>query len=252
MKRLGMLPLLAVGLVAVGCFPQPPPGWQPPKVQSVVFSTTEIDAGSSFTVTITVTDDHSVAEVGFSFSTDDSGFGMAVPCQGADWEPGPVVTIEATCTMPAIAANGGWRLKVSAIDAEFSGGGEGACGCGWSNTAFTVTGGTEDRQRPTVESIVISPQPPFTVGTPFTATVQASDEHPGDWDQPLSIQYHPQNANVVYCVQTSHTTLTANLHEWTFSCPGVAPPASFAVLTGFISDAMGYTSQIYQWLDLAA
>ena len=252
MKRWAMLPLLAVVLVAVGCGTPPPQWWRPPTVQSVVFSTTEIVAGSSFTVTATVTDDHSVAFVNLRFADESLQDWLAVPCQRADWEPGPVVTVEATCTMPAIAANGAWLLRVEAIDAEYSGGAEGACGCGWSNTAFTVTGGTEDRQGPAVESMVISPQP-LTVGTPFTATLQISDEHPGNWDQPLWVAYDPRNASgvAVECVQTSHTTLTANRHEWTFNCPGVAL-TGLTVLIGQISDAMGYDTAIHQQFDVVA
>jgi len=130
--------LLAVGLLAVGCVPDPPPWWTPPTFQSVVYSSTEVVAGSSFTVTRTVSDDHHVARVtDFAFFHVSSlGWPIAVPCEVADWKPGPVVTVEATCTMPAIAPNGAWRLQVQAYDGEYSGG-EGSCACGSSETAFT-------------------------------------------------------------------------------------------------------------------
>jgi hypothetical protein len=250
MKRVAMLPMLAVVLLAVGCGTQPPQWWKPPTVQALVVSTNEIVAGSSFTVSVTATDDRSVAQISFLFYDSRPEGPLNVPCDVPDWAPAPAVTVEATCTMPAVAPNGAWKLRVEAIDAQFSGGGEGACGCGSMQTALTVLGGTEDRQGPVVDSLVFAPQSPI-VGMPFTVTFRASDEHPGEWDQPLWIASVPTNGNAVPCVQTSHTPLTANQHEWTFSCPA---PTSVGqpLLYGSIHDAMWYSGYVWAPFDVVA
>lgn len=250
MKRLAMVALLAVVLVAVGCGTPPPQYWKPPVVQSLVVSTNTIVAGSAFSVTVTATDDHAVDRVGFLFYDATNNGPMHVSCVVAPWTPALVVTVEATCTMPSVAANGAWTLRVEATDAEFSGGGEGACGCGAKQTALTVTGGTEDREAPVVDSIVFAPQT-VTVGTAFSVGFRVTDEHPGDWNEPLWLAYVPDSGDAVTCVQTSHTALSATQHTWTFDCPA---PTSVddPLLFGSIRDAAGYNGYVWQRFDVLA
>lgn len=248
MRRLAVLSVIALVCVAGACGEQPPQWWQPPTVHSVVTSTDEVVAGTSFTVTVTVTDDREVAQVGFLFYDAARGYPLVVPCQVAPWQPAAAVTVEAVCTMPSFAPDGAWTLRVEAIDAEFSGGGEGACGCGAREVGLTVTGGSDDTTGPVVQPATISPEP-VVVGAPFTVTFRASDEHPGDWDEPLWLAYYPDNANGVQCTQTAHVVLGPQEHEWSFVCP--APRvAGQPVLIADLRDAMGYPSGLWQRVDV--
>ena len=64
-------PVLLVSVMILGtagaCDPPPPSGWQPPNIESAALSTTEIVAGSQFTLAVLATDDNQVVMVKPSF-----------------------------------------------------------------------------------------------------------------------------------------------------------------------------------------
>lgn len=236
MRRVALLSLLVVVVVAAGCGTLPPPGWEPPNVQTPEISTNEIVAGSTFTVSVVVTDDESVDTVGFRFLHAPFEDTLRVPCDVAEWEPGPVVTVEATCTMPAVAPNGAWRLQVLSWDASGVNIGEGSCSCGGAHTSFTVSGGTEDRQDPVIHPVVFSPEP-IAVGTPFTATIRVSEDHPWDWGWVLYYTAAPGTGT--NCVRTSHTALSPSEYEFVLNCPAALTAGAYT-LQGVVQDEIGY------------
>ena len=248
MKRVALLSLLAIVVLAAGCgTPTPPQGWEPPKIVAVDMSTTPVAAGSEFLVSIVVSDDHSVARVGYSFVYD--RFALRVPCDEADWEPGPVVTVELTCTMPAVAPNGEWSLNIEATDGVWAGPPP-DCGCGWSRTPFTVTGGTEDHEPPVISHEVWSPQP-YTVGTPFTVSFRVTDDHPYNWAETLSVYHQHSGGGGLFCEQTTHTVLSPTEQEWVITCPG-APRAEERHFQLTIRDEIGFPAYIRKSFDVVA
>jgi hypothetical protein len=248
MKRwLGtLMASIMVVATAGACDPPPPPGWQAPKLESVAISTDEVVAGSSFTVSVAATDDRQVSRIvlGFYGPRSNGQYSidtLHVSCEHPAWEPQPAVTVEFTCTMPLIAPNGGWKLVVRAHDGEWSGV-HGACDCVSETVTLTVTGGSDDRDPPALQSVYRDPDP-APVGTRSTVTIQVFDEHPAEHTAPLYLRYDVTSGNPKVCAQVSHVRLSSTLDEWTFDCPGHPTPGEYLGIV-WVGDAIGYGRDI--------
>jgi hypothetical protein len=246
MKR--MLPVLMVAFMVLAsagaCEPPPPAGWQPPNIESASLSTTEIVAGSQFTLTVAVTDDKQVVMVKPSFhGPQDSEQDpyttneLAVPCESSDWAPSAVVEVEFTCTMPAIAPSGAWRLEVFVRDGEWQGG-HLQCGCAVRYVYFDVVGGTTDMHGPTLVSYEVTPAE-IPVGSPFTVKVRTTDEHPVEPAERVVLWYMP-GASAKSCNGDTGVFITPTIQEFTFDCPGRTVPAGVHEGRIVVPDAMGY------------
>ncbi len=239
------MPVIVVGVMVVltagACDPPPPPGWKPPTIQTAIMSTETVTAGSSFSVSVVASDDHQVADVGASFYGPGAFDPLRVPCDASNWEPQSTVSVELTCTMPSIAPNGTWKVRVAAYDGEWSGP-HGACGCDVEELAFEVVGGSEDHDYPATELATTSPDP-IPVGSPSEVTVRISDEHPVAFTDPLYLTYDVTSGNPKVCTQRSQTQLSPTQFEWTFDCPPHATPGDYLGLV-WVHDEMGYSTNV--------
>lgn len=227
---------------AGACDPPPPPGWVAPTLQSAEISTTEVVAGTTFTVSASATDDHQISYIALRFLTKRAVDPLRVPCTESEWTPGPEVNVEFTCTMPLIAGNGAWTLDVVAYDGEWSGP-HGACGCDSERLSLTVTGGSDDSQPPVQESAIVTPDP-IAVGSESTLTVRMSDDHLGDYSgDPIFMTYSPDGRPARVCTQVSQTRVSPTEHEWVFNCPA-SPKAGTFLAIGYFRDAMGYLGEM--------
>jgi hypothetical protein len=229
---------------AGACEPPAPPGWEPPNIESVALSTTEIVAGAQFTLTVAVTDDNQVTMVEPSFHGPSEGeFGpytsneLAVPCEPSDWAPSAVVEVEFTCTMPAIAPSGAWRLMVVVRDGEWQGG-HLTCGCAGEHLDFDVVGGTTDMYGPALVSYEVAPAQ-IPVGSPFTVKVRTTDEHPIEPVERVVLWYAPGAASRS-CNGDTGVFITPTIQEFTFNCPGQTVPVGVQEAHVTVRDAMGY------------
>ena len=243
------VPVLLVAVMILGtagaCDPPPPSGWQPPNIESATLSTTEIVAGTQFTLTVAATDDNQVVMVEPSFyGPYDSWNGpytsneLAVPCEPSDWAPSAVVEVEFTCTMPAIAPSGGWKLQVYVTDGEWPGAAHGACDCDTRIVYFDVVGGTTDVHGPTLVSYEVTPEE-IPVGSPFTLKVRTTDEHPIAQVERVVLSYGP-GASARTCQGDLGVFITPSIQEFTFNCPGATVPVGVQEGRVVVSDAMGY------------
>ena len=140
MKRCAVVMLLVSAVALAGCV-QPPPSTPPSGpsapagVESLSVSPDPVVAGSTFTFTVTASDDIAVTQIEWRLLPP-TGVG-AVECEGA-FTPQPTVTVVHTCTMPADALNGTWSLGARAFDGEIRGG-----MTPFAAARFEVVGGSE-------------------------------------------------------------------------------------------------------------
>jgi hypothetical protein len=171
---------LVVSVVVLGaavlaaCQPPPPAGWTAPEITAIQVEPAPV-AGEPFVVRVTVQDDELVDDVAIVIEPTYAIDGHSprpyehVDCEGPPVVAAPVVTVEFTCTMAAFSPNGPWSLIVRATNANAPSQQE-------RTTTFQLTGGTEDREPPVLESLVISPDP-VVRGEPYSVTMRISDEH---------------------------------------------------------------------------
>ena len=251
MRRLMLVVVVAVTFsTASACIT--PSGYRPipPILQSAEMSTTQVSAGSTFTVHVAATDDQAVANVGLRFRTPgmEPWETLNVPCDKSQFDSQQEISVDFPCTMPPIAANGDWILTVLVTDAVGLGP-EGSCSCDSADIHFTVTGGTADTQGPQVEAFTTSPAP-VTVGEPFDLTISLSDEHLAP-DYSVSTFEYYSNDPFQVCTRASDRSVSATEHEWTFRCPPPTKPGTYFGGT-FVPDAMGYVTNAHGSFNVVA
>ena len=131
MKRLSLSDVLVLGVVfvATGCPPvgppQPPPGWVPAEIQSLVVSPDPVEADSPFTLSVDAVDDHEVHGILVLFRQPEGTYSSGVSCALGDQvstnqvvldDPQPAVSLEFTCEFPADAPGGTWQVEMRALD----------------------------------------------------------------------------------------------------------------------------------------
>lgn len=227
--------MLAAVTAACGTPPPPLPGWIAPKVVTAALSNSTITAGETFTVTGSASDDTAVTRLELHFSVRTKGQ-VLVPCTNTPWESAALVSVEFTCTMPAIAPNGNWTVGFVVGDDRFGYGPEGICYCAGKAFQFTVAGGTEDTAPPHLDSATVSPNP-APVGTPLVVTIRVSDDHPTSRPQPLYTNYN--GSQIHTCTQTADSAITPTQHEYTYSCPPETAAGDYEGLV-HLTDEMGF------------
>lgn len=175
MRRAPMVAVVVVfGLVLVACLPPAPPGWTAPEITSIELVPEPV-AGEPFVIRVTAEDDEIVNAIRIEIEPDYAIDGYSpkpygqVDCDEPPVAAGPVVTVEFTCTMASFSPNGPWSLSVFASNVRSS-------TSQWEMRTFELTGGSEDREPPVLESLVISPSP-IVRGEPYSVTMRISDEH---------------------------------------------------------------------------
>ncbi len=202
--------------IAAGCQPPPPPGYRAPEILSSAV-TESVVAGQDLTVAVAATDDQAVERVLVLFEVPESVASSVhllvpiIPCELPTFPSSTVISVEFTCRTPEWAPNGVWKATVWVQDR----GHEGRFGAR-ATTTFELSGGSDDVTPPTLESVVVEPDP-VRVGDPVTFTIRALD------DQPLVLRptmtFQQDSTPWVTCDQTARTELAANHVEVTYSCP---------------------------------
>lgn len=175
MKRLFFGPIVVLLLAAVACLPPPPPGSTTPEITEVVVTPHPVVAGEPFTVRVSATDDEIVDEARIVIQPRYAIDGHApkpyehVECDDPPITPAEVVTVQYTCTMAEFSPNGEWSLEVHV-------GHQGSSYEAREIHTVELTGGSEDREPPVLESLVISPDP-IVRGEPYSITMRLSDQH---------------------------------------------------------------------------
>lgn len=256
MKR--WAPVLLVGVMLVGtagaCDPPPPSGWKAPVVQSVVVTPDPVEAGSTFTIDVNVTDDTVVQSVSYRFEQpggqlagDLTSSTATLTCHHVMSAPGPVRDMQITCSVPDFALNGTWEVIVSAADGEWTG--VHGAGYGVGRADFEVTGGSNDTDDPVLESVTFEPDPVLS-GEPFIVTVQWSDDNFLVPQRHAKVAYWvPDPAGKWWCDEISRQVLTPTLQEWVFECspePDLVPGTYSVQVTA--GDANGNVAG--EWLDM--
>lgn len=175
MKRTMVLSILVALLSAVACQPTPPPAWTAPTIVDISVEPEPVVAGEPFTVTVTAHDDQIVDLVRMAIRPPYLIAGVDDPysnvvCDDPPATSAATVTITFTCTMADFSPNGTWRLTVNVynrLDPRFS---------AEETVGFELVGGSEDRQRPLVESYAFTPDP-IVRGEPYSLVVRITDEH---------------------------------------------------------------------------
>lgn len=176
MRRLLMVPVLvAVGALLVACQPPPPSGWTPPEITGIEVDPAPV-AGEPFVIRVTAEDDELVDEVRITVEPTYAIDGYSpkpyehIDCTEPPVVPAAVVSVEFTCTMAAFSPSGSWSLIVTAGNANSE------LYVQRAVTSFVLTGGTDDREPPVLESLVVSPDP-IVRGEPYSVIMRISDEH---------------------------------------------------------------------------
>ena len=216
-------------------------------------------AGSPFTVSVTASDNSIISTLDIEIRppyrlepASDPPYPY-VSCDGGPFTPQPVVTREFTCTLPAVVPNGEWRVDVWATDDELPGFGV------REQSTFHLIGGSEDRDDPVLESVVVSPDP-VVVGQPFSVTIRASDEHPGP-TVPTSLTLQnivdPENPSPRVewpCGEVAPTEVSPTVREWAFTGCVIGPDAVLGSYSGFMlaEDAIGHRLAVHPHFDVVA
>lgn len=259
-RRWSLIPFLLVVVVAAGCQPPPPPGWVAPTISAIAVAPSPVVAGAPFSVSVTASDDTVVTGITieirppYRLNPVMNDPYPHVECETGPFTPGPLVTVDYTCTLPSFVPNGTWSIEARATDdaaTQYVGhrGGE-----------FDVVGGSEDREDPVLVSVEHTPTTPV-LGEPFSVTVRVEDEHPRP-PAPTRLSY----ANIVdvqasdpppritwYCEDATPTQVTSTLQEWVFTCV-IGPDAVTGRYGGFmkVEDAIGHDLPVWLSVDVVA
>ncbi len=166
--------VIVAAVVLSACLPPPPPGWTAPQITAIEVDPDPV-AGEPFVIRVTAFDDEIVDRVRIVVEPTYAIDGYSprpyehIECDEPPVVPAEVVTVEFTCTMAAFSPNGAWTLLVHAGNTKSSLEQR-------MVSSFELTGGSEDRVPPVLESIVISPDP-VVRGETFSVTMRISDEH---------------------------------------------------------------------------
>lgn len=217
------MPMLLVGTMVLAtagaCDPPPPPGWKRPVVENMAVSPDPVTAGSSLTITATVTDDKQVHSIVPIFEQPNGRDPAVISCGDSGANGEAVVHVAITCSITDFALNGTWDVWLQVSDGEthhIHG-----ANYGWGHTTMEVTGGSNDLTAPALDSWTMSPEP-VVAGEAFTVTFRAFDDH---LVSPQLGSYVGYSAYGVVpprkwdCVGVSRQVISPTLHEWTFTCP---------------------------------
>jgi hypothetical protein len=178
MKRVVFAALVSVLAGALTACPPPPPGYQPPRIESVDVSPQPARPGDTLSVRIEATDDQAVTGGVVSRVHTPSGTWLdgvwLCDVETVPTEPGDRTRVVMTisCPVPAVANNGTWRLEIRVNDgyppaANYPG--------LQTTIPFEVTGGTDDREPPRLITHDIEPEV-VDQETAFTLTMRLQDE----------------------------------------------------------------------------
>jgi hypothetical protein len=170
-------------VVLTGC-PTPPPGYQPPSLESTQITPQPAQPGDTVTMVLDVRDDQAVNHVAprILFTPSNTKLNPADVCDVELAPQGDFRHVLATvaCRVPTYASNGTWQLELLLNDSSYP------------NTnypgrtvriPFEVTGGSDDRRPPQLVSYSIDPVV-VDQETAFTVTARLRDE-----SLPLSVGY---------------------------------------------------------------
>jgi hypothetical protein len=182
MKRFALGAIVSVLAGVLTACPTPPPGYQPPRIESVEVSPQPVQPGQDVTLLVDVRDDQAVrSAVTRTFFTP-SGLqrnAVGVCTIGRTELGGPQhVRLTVTCPVPEIANNGTWQVEVRINDGTPQDNYPGLT----TRLTYEVAGGSDDFDPPELLSYDIEPDAVDQV-TPFTLTVRLSDE-----SMPLSLR----------------------------------------------------------------
>lgn len=184
MKRWGRFLTLAVTSATLTGCPIPPPGYSPPRVDSVQVSPQPAHPGDTVTILIEASDDQGIASGVPNLFTTPSGtrlnaLGVCTSERTPHDDDPTNALLTVTCPVPTYASNGTWHVNVHIND--------GAPLDNYPGTdaqiPFVVTGGSDDYQAPQLVSYNTEPAV-VDQTTTFTLAVRLSDE-----SLPLRIGY---------------------------------------------------------------
>lgn len=166
--------VVVMAVVLTGC-PVTPPGYSPPKVESVDVSPQPVTPGAVLTVHLDVRDDVGVTNGGvMSLTTPSSTVlrGTNSCVVGRELLDGPtLVRLTVECPVPAFASNGTWHVEVRINDSAPPLTTPGST----IQVPFEVTGGSDDRRAPQLLSYGTDPAV-VRQDTTFTLTMRFRDE----------------------------------------------------------------------------
>jgi hypothetical protein len=251
--------LLMGGLMVVpaACIADPRPP-STARITSIVASQDPVVAGTPFTLTVTATDPVAVTRVMLNPADVrppapyGSSYDPPLTCnREASFTPAPVITAVFTCTFGTLAVNGTWTFTFLA-----GGGGD-----FWSTggVSFVLTGGSDDKEPPTVVSQTYSPEP-VVVGQPFDYTLQVSDDHladPAPTSLSVSNDFDPADPHPRVdwtCGLVTPRLITPTLAEYDFTGCVIGPDAVLGPYSGFvyIEDQIGNESGVRSGFQVVA
>ncbi len=165
--------VLAMTVVLTGC-PTPPPGYQPPSLESSQITPQPAQPGDTVTMVLDVRDDQALTAAVPQRLYTPSNTVLSGLCDSEMAPQGDFrhVLVTVTCAVPTFASNGTWQLDVFLNDSSYP-------------TAnypgrtvripFEVTGGSDDRRPPQLVSYSIEPTT-VDQATTFTVTARLRDE----------------------------------------------------------------------------
>ncbi len=228
-RLLGLGAAAAAAMTLTGCPATPPPPAFPPPTVSVVMEPGTVEAGGTFTVSVTATsmDSTPIAWTSVSIAPPyrptpgASGGYPGLVCEPGPFESALTVTQTYECSLPAVVPNGTWRLTASALAQS------GQTYVGSVDTTFEVTGGFDDRVGPKLVSAVLSPNP-VVIGEPFDLTMRASDDNyaapvPGTVGATIVLPAPPAGSENWICPPATPPFVEPPVLEWRFT--GCVVPA---------------------------
>jgi hypothetical protein len=257
-KRSGLVLLVgAVVAMSAACFPQPSSAGQLVTVGPIVVSATPVEAGSTFTVTVTGTDTTRVVSLTPYFVQPGTSpnRSMVASCDSPPFAHTATVTVTFTCTIADFALDGTWYVVVDGWDGVRNLG-EGGTG-GFGSAPFTVAGGSNDSAPPVPGPVVLSPDP-VVAGAPFTVTLDATDDHPypttsGSPVQPLSYRLVAGGGGSGTCPATEYTLIGPTEQHFVWTCPAstFVGPGDYFLEAGLLDQNQNRISPDYPFTIVA-
>lgn len=168
---------IAMMLVLAGCPTPPPAGYQAPRVESIEVTPTTAAPGETVVAVLDVRDDQGVTGAGPRLLTTPSGSTLNgrdhCSSEMAPQDGMTHVLVTVTCSVPAFASNGSWRLEMVIQDTTPPLLQPGLT----TQVRFDVAGGTEDRRGPELVSHSIEPAV-VDQETTFVLSARLRDEAP--------------------------------------------------------------------------
>ena len=252
--------VVAMTLVLTGC-PTPPPGYQPPSLESSQITPQPAQPGDTLTMVLDVRDDQALTFVApqYLFTPSNTRLNAVGVCDVELAPQGDFRHVLATvaCPVPTYASNGTWQLELRLNDsptpqANYPG--------RTVRVPFEVTGGSDDRRPPQLVSYSIDPVV-VDQETAFTVTARLSDE-----SLPLSVGFDGSSSfnftklfaqnSMFWCTNPTLTPVSATEVDVVATCtpsnyyqPGRSEPGlhlSFMPMR----DALGHEADAQMYVDV--